>query len=1053
MKPSHSQPIPQMMTILKDSNNEIMPDPKIRSKEDMSPSKKAAGVEEHILTLQESMNSLYENSEDMEWEDKYKQLLEVLAEKNIMNFMGGVDICSIFLSKALQFNRKLIETHLIELMQPILNKIDSTNKRVKTKCRELVLIFWKTSIETKDWLHTHMATYLTAPEQHKLFVGAISLFQDILDYLNEKKITESKILEESLGVDLEKVIRMASNELGNKVQQVRKLSLEILTRISGIVAVQTDRSTRKKLVAALENGLRPLKPAVKDKVFLKLNKDIVEDIKRVNEEKASPEKGAAEDDKLIYAEPLASDLKAQLVDVLQYFSEDVTQCLYSQNWASRSAALNKIKEELVYTTLGETGGSGSETQQRNVNISGVSLHKATEAWVVVLKHILEDPVLKIYIDGLDLLKEVVILFKKYIPSKEDFVNSTETLLLGVIGKLGDQKPKIREKSIDLLLNLVKEELIRPERLSAKITEQFEQSKGGMSANQLSSILKIGIECVSQYKVTEGNQKELSAYMQLLNSSLKHPSPGVRQLAEELYSVLFKIHGDGLSQYLVNQKGAVIKKLQALTKRDTVKTAMSKTGTGFGTTTGKAVTSGIATLRNLLESGSDSLLNSEDPAQRIKGLMGIKKYITKQQAIKEISADKAHEILEELSMLMRTVLNDTNPDVYTEALKLLKFALNQLLKHLTPFDLQITVNTIISILIPKTIASPNHKIQIASDKFILSLGKESLVGPIIIIKNLFRLLEKLASESTAYQKSLRTSGSQHGFAKHVSGAFDLNQNIAAVMRYLGVANLVLSHYKTVIAHSKEAIECFVDMAVKVFTAYADKCQIKEAVAQISRDIRAIDWKAFESLLSKKEGEVKAKLTEILSATVGEFEEKQLEAKEGIKRKMGSSKGFPGDTRETAESATNILPVVRHLSSRGEEQKAPKNLPSYSKRVSKMAESNSNFKQVLPPLMTQDKAPHALPPLVMKKGQVNEPKREIGKPNWLEGEKPFFRTKEYFADSSASKKGGREEEGDDIIMRKAAMSQPFRFPKQLLLIIHLAYGCILLLHQPLALTQKE
>ncbi len=78
-------------------------------------------------------------------------------------------------------------------------------------------------------------------------------------------------------------------------------------------------------------------------------------------------------------------------------------------------------------------------------------------------------------------------------------------------------------------------------------EQFEQSKGGMSANQLGSVLRIAAECVSTYKMTEGNQKALSTYMQLLNSSLKHPQPSVRQQAETLYIALYKLHGDTLSQ--------------------------------------------------------------------------------------------------------------------------------------------------------------------------------------------------------------------------------------------------------------------------------------------------------------------------------------------------------------------------------------------------------------------------------------------------------------------------------------------------------------------------
>ena len=430
------------MTILKDSNNEVAAsappataDSKTKSKDDISPAKKVAGVEEHVLALQEAMNNLYEKSEELEWEDKYKQLAEVLAEKNIVNFMGGVDICNVFLSKSLQYNRKLIETHLIELMQPILNKIDSTNKRVKTKCRELVLNFWKTSIETKDWLHTHLATYLVAPEQHKLFVGSVAIFQDVLAYMGSKKACDCRILDEGLGVEFEKIIKMSADELSNKLQQVRKVSLEMIIIASDIAAAQTDKAACKKIISAIEGGLRLLKPTIKDKVLEKLNKDVVAEIKKASDEKTSPEKGPAEEDKLIYAEPLSAELKTQLTEVLQYFSETVIQCMYSQNWASRYGGLNKLKEELAFATINEAGGPAGKEGARNVNVAGVAINKSTEAWVTVLKHVLEDPVLKIYIDGLDLLKEVIVIFKKYLTSKDDFVKTTEPLILGVIGKL------------------------------------------------------------------------------------------------------------------------------------------------------------------------------------------------------------------------------------------------------------------------------------------------------------------------------------------------------------------------------------------------------------------------------------------------------------------------------------------------------------------------------------------------------------------------------------------------------------------------------------------
>lgn len=525
--------------------------------------------------------------------------------------------------------------------------------------------------------------------------------------------------------------------------------------------------------------------------------------------------------------------------------------------------------------------------------------------------------------------------------------------------------------------------------------------------------------------------------------------------------IFVAHNCGHS--LVNQKAAIVKKLKGLGKKEVspAKGALPSAG-GTASLSGRAL-AGIAALRNLVESGSDSLLNSDDPAQRIKGLVGIKKYVSKQLAAGNMSADRAHDLLEELSMLMRTILNDTNPDVYAEALKLLKFALTQLLKYLTPFDLQITVNTIIGILTPKTIASPSYKIQIASDKFIISLGKESLIGPIIIIKNLFRLMDKLAGESNSFNKSMRMSSSQHGFYKQAGtgSGFDLAQNIAAVSRYLGIANLVLTHYKTAIAHSKEAIECFAETAVGLWAAYANKPQVREAVGLISREVRAVDPRAFES---KKEGEARTKLMKILSAAAaaGELEEQTMSKQLSKRRLVPAAKVASMETRESVDT---MLPSVYTpstggmLSSRGmEEQKAGKPLPSYAKRIGKTidptagASSPSNSGAMrqsvgLPPLgrqQLQQEKVRALPPLVMRRNQPLEPKKELTvltattsakKPSWLTGdeggEKRFYNTK---GDFNEGKRGlargednGAEEDVDDIIKAKASMSHPFRFPK--------------------------
>lgn len=162
----------------------------------------------------------------------------------------------------------------------------------------------------------------------------------------------------------------------------------------------------------------------------------------------------------------------------------------------------------------------------------------------MLKHILEDPVLKIYIEGVDFLKEMLTIFLKYFPNKDETMKIVNPLILVIIDILGDQKQKIREKSIDFLIYLMKDSL---EHVSNTIMGKFEQSKGNMSANQFGSILKVITIGASSFKSTTNNPKSLSSYMQLLNASLKHHLPSIRKLGEDLYVALYQLHGDSINQ--------------------------------------------------------------------------------------------------------------------------------------------------------------------------------------------------------------------------------------------------------------------------------------------------------------------------------------------------------------------------------------------------------------------------------------------------------------------------------------------------------------------------
>lgn len=209
----------------------------------------------------------------------------------------------------------------------------------------MILAFWKSSIKRKDWLHVHLATYLIAPEQHKLFTGAISIFDGILDSEKELNLNGFNAIEDALGIQLDKLICMAAPELGNKLQTVRKISSDILIKISNIAGKDPNPDFKQKIMLTLGAALKPLKASTKEPILGSMNKELAEDIRKLLDEKTqSPDKGLQEEEKggLIYAEPMSEEMKQQVAPVFAYFSEHVTLSLYSQNWAARYAGMNKV---------------------------------------------------------------------------------------------------------------------------------------------------------------------------------------------------------------------------------------------------------------------------------------------------------------------------------------------------------------------------------------------------------------------------------------------------------------------------------------------------------------------------------------------------------------------------------------------------------------------------------------------------------------------------------------------------------------------------------------
>lgn len=108
----------------------------------------------------------------------------------------------------------------------------------------------------------------------------------------------------------------------------------------------------------------------------------------------------------------------------------------------------------------------------------------------------------------------------------------------------------------------------------------------------------------------------------------------------------------------------------------------------------------------------------------------------------MSSDKARELFEPLTLLMRQLLQDESPEIYLEALSLLKFIVASLAPYLSTLDLHLMMGSFIGIIVANTAVSGNMRIQVSSDKVIVFFAKHQNIGPFVVAKEVNKNLEKI-----------------------------------------------------------------------------------------------------------------------------------------------------------------------------------------------------------------------------------------------------------------------------------------------------------------------
>ena len=158
---------------------------------------------------------------------------------------------------------------------------------------------------------------------------------------------------------------------------------------------------------------------------------------------------------------------------------------------------------------------------------------------------------------------------------------------------------------------------------------------------------------------------------------------------------------------------------------------------------------LAELKNVLEGAEEHLqaLKLPNPKKRQKAIVEIKKVISKKVAT-QMSQDKARQLFEPLTMLMRLLLSDENAEIHLESLNLLKFIVGSLSPYLSTLDLHLMLGSFIGLIVQNSFSgSMQIRVQVATDKVIVFFAKHQNIGPFVVAKEITKNIEKLNKQTT------------------------------------------------------------------------------------------------------------------------------------------------------------------------------------------------------------------------------------------------------------------------------------------------------------------
>ena len=225
--------------------------------------------------------------------------------------------------------------------------------------------------------------------------------------------------------------------------------------------------------------------------------------------------------------------------------EYLTRCVFSKEWKLREAALTKISLVLNDLFSNEKNESSpKEIDWRN--------HAHIKTISVILERTIDDNVIQVYLTALILLDDCVDLFFSLKIAQKDIIHILGTVVITLVGKLGDRSAKVVEGAGTALMSLAYCDSVGPAFIASQSMKNMtcKDSKAGQSLSARFNFLKGLVEEFNEEAPKGGKVIDF-----VKTYGIGHKDIDVRDAAKELATAIY-----------IRDGGAVLSMLDGLSDR-------------------------------------------------------------------------------------------------------------------------------------------------------------------------------------------------------------------------------------------------------------------------------------------------------------------------------------------------------------------------------------------------------------------------------------------------------------------------------------------------------